>query len=50
DRASGQCAMGFCKTVEELDREMENDQVNDFDSFNLFDELNVNASTSCIHL
>ncbi|PON99916.1 hypothetical protein TorRG33x02_043340, partial [Trema orientale] len=35
DRASGQGAMGFSETVEELDREMENDRVNDFDPFNL---------------
>ena len=47
DRAIGHRAMGFSKTVEEIDKEMKNEHENEFDPFNPLDELNGNASISC---
>ncbi|KAL5546235.1 hypothetical protein UlMin_005922 [Ulmus minor] len=46
DRANGQGAMGFSETVDEIDKEIGDEQDNDFDPFAPLDELNGNANMS----
>ena len=46
DRANGQSAVGFSEMVEENDKEIKNDEQNEFDPFDPLDELNANASIS----
>uniref|UniRef100_A0A803PKY0 Uncharacterized protein n=1 Tax=Cannabis sativa TaxID=3483 RepID=A0A803PKY0_CANSA len=46
DRANGQGGMGFSETVDEIDREAENDQQSEFDPFAPMDDLVSNATDS----
>ncbi|KAL5543936.1 hypothetical protein UlMin_007720 [Ulmus minor] len=46
DRANGQGVMGFSETVDEIDKEIGDEQDNDFDHFAPLDELNGNANMS----
>ena len=46
DHANGQGAMGFSKIVDEIDKEIGDDQDNDFDPFTPLDELNGNVNMS----
>ena len=49
DCATSYGAMSFSKMVEEIDKEIGNENENKFDPFNPLDELNGNASISCIY-
>ncbi|KAL5573555.1 hypothetical protein UlMin_023152 [Ulmus minor] len=46
DRANGQGTMRFSEIVDEVDKEIEDEQDNDFDPFAPLDELNGNANMS----
>ncbi|KAL5552611.1 hypothetical protein UlMin_040012 [Ulmus minor] len=46
DCANGQGAMGFSETVDEIDKEIGDEQDNDFDPFTPLDDLNGNANMS----
>ncbi|XP_062080595.1 uncharacterized protein LOC133785364 [Humulus lupulus] len=46
DRANGQGAMGFSKTVDEIDKEVDNDANSEFDPLSPIDDLIGNATNS----
>ncbi|KAL5545066.1 hypothetical protein UlMin_008850 [Ulmus minor] len=50
DRANGQGTMGFSETVDEIDKEIGDEQDNDFDPFAPLDELNGNANMSSTNI